>query len=128
MHIKYYLNDEEQEKRQKRAKQFLNRSRRDPNWLKDVYFVDECAITFDHEIRKGVRIYCDAHDKGYKYVIPCKKVDPNKKIKVHIFAAVNYREGACFLEFSTGTTDIQRRFNKEPGQQREKRYKVGATG
>jgi hypothetical protein len=120
-HMKYAYDEELMQKRQTRAKSLLTRSRREPDFLKRVFFVDECAIVFDHEIRKGVHVYCDAHDKGYRFVIPFKKAKPSQKIKVRILAAVNYHTGAFFLEFMTGTTNLENplwNVGDEPGQRK----------
>lgn len=41
-------------------------------------------------------------------------VGARKKIKVHLLAAVNAMLGPCFLEFTTGTTDIHRNWLPNP--------------
>lgn len=97
-HIKYALSEELMARRQTRAKSLLARAATEPDFLERIFFVDECAIIFDHEIAKGVHVYCDAHDKGYRFVIPFKKAKPNQQIKVRVLAAVNYHTGAFFLE------------------------------
>lgn len=124
IHIKWALDDKLKDKRVKLAKKYIDKARKEPTFLKNTYFVDECAICFDHETRKGVHVYCDAYDKGYKFVIPFAKAHPSQKIKVHIMLAVNYYTGASFYEFTTGTTDIKRRENKGPAGGGERRYKV----
>jgi len=126
IHFMRDLDSDAKDKRMKRAKWFLTQHNNITDFLDRMYFIDECAICFDHETRKGVHVYCDAFDKGYKYVIPYKKANPTQKIKVHILVAVNAVTGAAFLEFTTGTTEISRRYNKEPGSATEKRYKVCA--
>ena len=127
IHIKYDLDEDLKQERKDRAYYFLNKTDRDPDWLKRVYFVDECSIAFDHVIRKGVHVYCDAHDKGYRFVIPFKKLNPSQKIKVRILAAVNYHDGTFFLEFMTGTTNVCRQFNYLPGQTTQHKYKVSVV-
>jgi hypothetical protein len=123
VHIKYALDDELKDQRLHKARYFYGKANSDPNWLKRIFFVDECAINFDHEIRKGVHVYCDAHDKGYRFVIPFEKLQPNKGIKVKVMGAVNMLTGPIFLEFTTGTTDVQRTHNvNSDGTQRQ--YKV----
>jgi hypothetical protein len=124
IHFMRALDEEAKHKRLTRARWFLSRANKDSTFLERIYFIDECAICFDHETRKGVHVYCDAFDKGYKYVIPYKKVKPNQKIKVHILVAVNAKTGATFLEYTTGTTEISRRYNNEPGSVTQRRYKV----
>jgi hypothetical protein len=123
-HTKYAYSGIEMENRFKRAKSLLARDARDPDFLKRVFFVDECSIIFDHEIRKGVHVYCDAHDKGYRFVIPYRKANPNQQIKVRIMAAVNYHTGAFFLEFMTGTSKPRRLFNVGEGPDQQRMYLV----
>jgi hypothetical protein len=125
VHIMRGLDDDAKQKRITKAKLFLTRVRTNTDFLDRIYFIDECAICFDHETRKGVHVYCDAFDKGYRMVIPYIKAKPNQKIKVHILVAVNAITGATFLEFTSGTTDIKRRFNNDPGSATQRRYKVG---
>lgn len=124
LHIKYELDLSLKKQRRNRGASLLRRLEREPDLLERILFVDECAIIFDHEISKGAHVYCDAHDKDYRFVIPFKKADPNKKIKVRIMAAVNYHTGAFFLEFTTGTSKIQRRFNLPPQPGVNWRYQV----
>lgn len=124
IHMKYALDDDLKEERQHKARYFYSKANSDPDWLKRIFFVDECAVNFDHEINKGVHVYCDAHDKGYRFVIPFEKLEPSKGIKMKVMGAVNMLCGPIFLEFTTGTTDVQRMHNiNSDGTQRM--YKVG---
>jgi hypothetical protein len=124
LHMKYALGEELKDQRQKRAHSLFERAKKNPNFLKCVFFVDECTLNFDHVIRKGVHVYCDAHDKGYRFVIPITKLHANRSIKVKVMGAVNGLTGAVFLEFTTGTTDIERQHNTPGGDTRHK-YQVG---
>jgi hypothetical protein len=69
-------------------------------------------------------VYCDAHDKGYRFFIPYKKANPNQQIKVRIMAAVNYYNGTFFLEFMTGTSKPRRLFNVGEGPDQQRMYRV----
>lgn len=123
IHMKYALSEELKAQRQRRANSLLTRAGREPNFLQRLFFVDECGINFDHEIRKGVHVYCDAHDKGFRFVIPVRKLSPNKGIKVKVMGAVNMLTGPIFMEFTTGTTGIERIHNK-PGGDPHHHYQV----
>lgn len=128
IHIKYALDEELKEQRQTKADYFFKQAKNNPEWLKRIFFVDECGINFDHEIRKGVTVYCDAHDKGYRFVIPFQKLQANRAIKVKVMGAVNMLTGPVFLEFTTGTTDVQRMHNvSDDGTQRNYRVSVCVT-
>lgn len=100
------------------------KSTADPSFLKRVYFIDECSIWIDSTISKGVKVYTDAHDKGFHHVIHCDKLHSNKKIKVRFIAVVNAVHGTVYLEFTTGTKDIQRLHNLVPLDPQHGPYKV----
>jgi hypothetical protein len=55
-----------------------------------------------------IKVYCDAHDKGATYVLPCQHLQRGERIHVHVLAIVNPILGLSWLEFTTGTDDIQR--------------------
>lgn len=114
IHIKYALSDELKGERANKAKILCDRAQREADFLQRLFFVDECGIILDHELRKGTHVYCDAHDKAYRFVIPFQKLNPNKQIKIKIMGAVNMLTGPVFLEFTTGTTDCKRLHNKNP--------------
>lgn len=123
IHIKYALSDDLKDERCKRAKVLYDRAQRHADFLQRLFFVDECGIILDHEIRKGTHVYCDAHDKAYRFVIPFQKLNPNKQIKIKIMGAVNMVTGPVFLEFTTGTTDVRRLHNQNPDGT-ERHYEV----
>ena len=106
VHIKFAMDEALQTRRQKRATSLLTALGKKPMYLERLVHVDECAICFDHTIKRGVQVYCDAHDKGYRFVIP---YEGDAKIKVKIMGAVNYATGAVWCEFTTGTTKLNRR-------------------
>lgn len=111
VHIKYGFDPEERAKRQTRAESLWQKCIKTPTWLQRTYFIDECSIWIDNEAAKGIKVYADAHDKGFHEVIHYDKLDKNEKIKVRFIAAVNAQYGAVYLEFTTGTMDIQRHHN-----------------
>lgn len=123
IHIKYALSDQLKTERQRKAKILYDRALRQADFLQRLFFVDECGIILDHELRKGTHVYCDAHDKAYRFVIPFQKLNPNKQIKIKIIGAVNMLTGPVFLEFTTGTTDCNRLHNKNPDGT-ERKYEV----
>jgi hypothetical protein len=82
------------------------------------------ALSWIHnEASKGMKVYADAHDRGFHHVIHHNQLHKNKKIKVRFIAAVNARSGKVYLEFTTGTTKIKRIHNVLPNSTP---YKVGA--
>ena len=95
------------------------------NFLQSIFWIDEVTIWFcPHYKHHSIKVYCDAHDTEVDHVIhsPLFKtsVKKNEKIVVRALCAVNMLLGPFFLEFTTGTTAIQRR-HIEPS---DKVYKV----
>lgn len=95
------------------------------NFLQSIFWIDEVTIWFcPHYKHHSIKVYCDAHDTEVDHVIhsPLFKtsVKKNEKIVVRALCAVNMLLGPFFLEFTTGTTAIQRRHI----QPSDKVYKV----
>ena len=80
-----------------------------PEMLLYSFFADECSIMFV-DSHASVKVYCDAHDANVSLVLPCKHVKKGQQIKVRLLGVVNAVTGPFYMEFTTGTTDIQRRF------------------
>jgi len=78
-----------------------------PNFLARVVWIDEVSIWLVSK-NINVHVYADAHDEGVKHVVHCAGLRPGTKIKVRCLCAVNYLIGPMFLDFTTGTTDLQR--------------------
>lgn len=118
--IKKWLNPDQEEARRKAAVSHLKVSQEQgDSELESTVFVDEFGVWM--ELGKGpTKVYCDRHDPHVHDVVPLIGLRPGKKIKIHILAAVNYHLGAFFMEFTTGTTDIQRLHHDPPAA-----YKVG---
>lgn len=121
---RWFLTEEEMDKRQTRAKSLFNKLSHGGNtdWIRRLYCVDALHFVIDHEMKKGVHIYIDAHDKGYQDVITWNKLKASQPICISILGAVNMVQGGVYIDFVTGTTDIQRRENKHEGK-----YKVRAV-
>lgn len=111
VHIKYGFSKEELAHRVQRANALWNKCEKDPDWLQRTYFIDECSIWIENEASKGVKVYADAHDKGFQHVLHYNQLHKNKKIKVRFMAAVNAVHGKVYLEFTTGTKHITRIHN-----------------
>ena len=123
VHIKYGFSTEELTARQERANALWGKCNTSPDWLDRTYFIDECSIWIHNEAFKGMKVYADAHDRGFHHVIHHNQLHKNKKIKVRFIVAVNARNGKVYLEFTTGTTKIKRIHNVLPNNTP---YKVGA--
>lgn len=127
IYCKYGFDDKQMEARMVRARSLLLRANIDPTFLDRCYFIDECTIWLDNEVKKGMKVYCDAHDQDVHSVLHYEKLQEDKAIKVHFIAAVNAVHGCVYLEFTTGTTDIQRHHNQKPNNPAHGPYKVSAA-
>lgn len=127
VYCKYGFDDEMLQTRQTRARSLLQRATLDPTFLDRCYFIDECTIWLDNEVKKGIKVYCDAHDQDVHSVLHYEKLQEDKAIKVHFIAAVNAVHGCVYLEFTTGTTDIQRKHNQIPNNPAHGPYMVSAA-
>ena len=95
------------------------------NFLESIFWIDEVTIWFcPHHKHVNIKVYCDAHDAEIDHVIHSPllrtSVKKNEKIVVRAMCAVNMLLGPFFLEFTTGTTGIERRHI----QPSNKAYKV----
>lgn len=124
VHFKYGFDKDELELRVKIANRLWNKCRTTTNWLMRTYFIDECSIWIDNEFTSGITVWADAHDKGFQHCIHYHKLHKNKAIKVRFLAVVNAVDGATYLEFTTGTKDVERKHNLFPLQGNGP-YKVG---
>lgn len=116
----------EQQRRDRMAAAKRNRDQYEAegdDFLNRTVWADEFAIWMvPKNSHRGV--YCDAHDKGVHAVVPMRAVAKGDKVKLHILLAVNCKLGACFMEFTTGTTDPVKRLHVKP----KRPYKVGGSG
>ena len=112
LHFKKPLTIEQQLVRQSVASQLLACSLASPGLLLRAFWMDECSITFSSGAISKVKVYCDKRSHAAQATHPTYTNMPGTRyrtITVHCIAAVNALTGAVYLEFTTGTTDIQRR-------------------
>jgi hypothetical protein len=111
LRFKKALTPEQQYERQFVASRLLNIYLAQPLSLERVWWVDECSITFSGTELKNVKVYCDRRSAAARDTHAIYSNIPGSRyrtITVRIIAAVNARVGPAYLEFTTGTTDIQR--------------------
>lgn len=102
------LSRQQRSERVKAAKLNLAQHETHPDsFLKGLVFVDEFGLWVVPE-KHNKKVYCDAHDEGVHQVVPWAGLGPHGPVKIHVLAAVNWELGACFMEFTTGTTQLKR--------------------
>lgn len=114
--FKHMLTDVEKEKRSAFAADMLGRFHSDPSFVESIIFIDEASIVISNRTKSDVHAWCDAHDLSFTDVcsIPQHK---GKDLTVRWICAVSAhpafadKGGLVYFEFTTGTTDINRRVN-----------------
>lgn len=107
LHFKKELSPAQKAERQRVAATLLANTRADPYYLKGTFFADACKFVLV-DSRADIRVYCDAHDRGATYVLPCQHLQHGERIHVHVLVIVNPILGLSWLEYTTGTDGIQR--------------------
>lgn len=125
LQLKHGFSPEECSQRRKRATSLLARFAREPDWAIRTYFIDESTIILARKQGRGLHVWCDTHDTAFHDTASESLPSGYQAIRVHFIAAVNAVFGPVYLEFTTGTTDIQRFHNKIPLEQHGP-YKVRA--
>lgn len=98
--------------RSKAGKQMLARIRLDPSYLDRIFWVDEWHVWLTPS-EHAQYIWADAFDHHAHTVLPIPRLRRGEHPKVlRCLAIVNARLGPVHLEFTTGTTDLQRTLNK----------------
>jgi hypothetical protein len=120
------LSQQQRDERMKAARSNLQRLAAEGlTFLQRVAWIDEFSIWMvpkdPHQ-----KVYCDAHDEGVHMVVPMQSVTKGDKVKLHIVLAVNFQLGAFYMEYTTGTTEINKAIRRLHIQHKEP-YKVGGS-
>lgn len=107
--FKYKLTEGQMLNRRMTAWSLLNAWRANPDCLLDVWWMDETSMWIIDNENPTKRVWADAHDEGVRVVLSTPHIAAHRSIKVHLIAAVNAVLGPVWCDFTTGTTDIQRR-------------------
>lgn len=102
------LTDEQKQRRKEVAGVLLRNVSLIPDFLKRIFFIDECSIWLTAS-NVNVHVYADAHDRDVSAVMHMPGLKVGAKIKVKVFAVVNALMGPFFIDFTTGTTGLKRR-------------------
>lgn len=100
--------------------------------LSNTIFIDESSIVINKHTKSDVYVWCDKHDLNFSDVCP-RKLPKEGSVTVRFIVAVSAhpafsaRGGLVYMDFTTGTTNINRRVNRRyDGSQRvgDWRYQV----
>ena len=101
--------------------------------LQNIIFIDEASIVINKYTQSDVYVWCDRHDLSFSDVCP-RKLPKEGSVTVRFIVAVSAhpafadKGGLVYMDFTTGTTNINRRHNKRlDGSQRvgDWTYQVG---
>lgn len=102
------LNDLQIKSRRTAALDMLDKIEKDPTILERICWVDEwhCWCTPKDA---STRVWADAHDQRARMVLPIPQLPAgHRPIVIRCVAVVNARLGPIHMEFTTGTTDLER--------------------
>lgn len=86
-------------------------------WLGRLVFIDEGGVSLADYKKESVKAWCMDHDPNIHSMVHAPWMKGQKECKVHFIIAVTShhkfatRNGLVHWEFTTGTTDIRRRWN-----------------
>ena len=107
--FKYFLTENQRLARRAVATLLLGAWVTDHSFFDPVYWLDETCMWIISNDNPTVKVWADAHDEGVMAVLSSPHIQAHSKIKVHLIAAVNAQLGPVWCDFTTGTTDIERR-------------------
>jgi hypothetical protein len=107
--FKYFLTENQRLARRAVATLLLGAWVTDHSFFDPVYWLDETCMWIISNQNPSVKVWADAHDEGVRAVLTSPHIAAHSKIKVHLIAAVNAQLGPVWCDFTTGTTDIERR-------------------
>lgn len=117
MFFKHAFTPSELEQRRSFASWCTTQEEQYGDLLSNTIFIDESSIVIDKSTKSDVWVWCDKHDLNFTDVRP-RKLPKGGHVKLHFIVAVSAhpafaaRGGLVYMDFTTGTTDIQRRHNK----------------
>lgn len=113
LHFKRPLTPQQQQARRSVAIQLYTRQLQDPTLLRRTCWVDECSISFSSSVMaKGIKVWCHRSDSATSATFFNHSMQPGTKYRtttVRLMAMANCLLGPTSAEFTTGTTDLQRR-------------------
>lgn len=135
LHMKAPLSPDDKQWRAEYAAELLAWLEEEPDVLEDFFWVDECSVWLNkHECGK-LMVWYDTHDMNGTPPTENVFVSRKESMKLEIILIVSARHGCVWVEFLTGTTDLEQDgyYNQSMRDNMEDRkrlglgcYKVGA--
>lgn len=115
--FKHSFTTQELEQRMAFAKDCLQLHALPGGLLQNIIFIDEASIVIDKYTKSDVYVWCDRHDLSFSDVCP-RKLPKEGSVTVRFIVAVTAhpafadKGGLVYMDFTTGTTNIERKHNK----------------
>jgi hypothetical protein len=103
------------EARQQYCIEMLRRIAADPDFLKCVFWVDECRIWFNRDLAGRLRVWYDRRKLAGQPPEDNPLFDLHGSKRIDFLLILNARLGCVYVEFLTGTTDIDTMGRLNPG-------------
>lgn len=103
------------EARQKYCIEMLRRIAADPDFLKRVFWVDECHIWFNRDLAGKVKVWYDRRKLAGQPPEDNPLLALHGTKRIDFVLILNARLGCVYVEFLTGTTDIDTMGRLNPG-------------
>lgn len=132
--LKHSFTPMELDQRVTYAADLLRQFKANPQVLQNTIYIDEASIVISDKTKSDIHVWCERHDLNFTDVCPMP-LKKGETIVVRWICAVTAhpafadKGGMVYFEFTTGTTDINRRVNKRfDGSQAvgNWKYQVGA--
>jgi hypothetical protein len=101
--MKDVLSDSVKKQRMDYATDMLFRLKGQPNFLKHVYFMDECRIWVGRNLQGKVMVWSHRGDFDGEPPIPNELLGHHKGFKINLLLVVNALRGVVWVEFLSGT-------------------------
>lgn len=104
--MKDVLSDVVKKQRLDYARDMLFRLQCSPDFLKDVYFMDECRIWVGRNLQGKLMVWSHRGDFEGEPPIPNELLGVHQGFKINLLLVVNAREGVVWKEFLSGTAGL----------------------
>lgn len=128
--MKDVLSDSVKQQREQYARDMLHRLQYQPDFLKSVYFMDECRIWVGRNLQGQVMVWSHRGDFEGEPPVANELLGHHKGFKINLLLVVNAQRGVVWKEFLSGTAGLadDERYNPEMAEVMRRRggqpYKV----
>lgn len=115
--VKAKLSQEAMNARVEYCKEMLQRLEREPDFLERVFWADECRIWVNKDLSGKLKVWYDKRKLEGQPPQSSPMAGLHGSKRIDFLLIVNAKLGCVYVEFLTGTTDIDRMGRHTPGMQ-----------